>query len=139
MLVNEQGTICGPELENSLPSTSRFRRLAQNNTLVDGPSLTGYYTSCPAMDREGTTVFRRDGKLLAVDADLASHELFAMGDDRNVMGRTLLLYDGRVVVSLDSKVLAFHSPLGPLTEGPLVMRGCESSGKSCDGPFRPAC
>ncbi|WP_406503819.1 hypothetical protein [Streptomyces sp. NBC_01602] len=96
MLVNEQGTICGPELENSLPSTSRFRRLAQNNTLVDGPSLTGYYTSCPAMDREGTTVFRRDGKLLAVDADLASHELFAMGDDRNVMGRTLLLYDGRV-------------------------------------------
>ncbi|MGC5006729.1 hypothetical protein [Streptomyces sp. DT203] len=139
MLVNEQGTICGPELENSLPSTSRFRRLAQNNTLVDGPSLTGYYTSYPAMDREGTTVFWRDGKLLAVDADLASHELFAMGDDRNVMGRTLLLDDGRVVVSLDSEVLAFHSPLGPLTEGPLAMRGCESSGKSCDGPFRPAC
>ncbi|MGW9133043.1 hypothetical protein [Streptomyces sp. NPDC055681] len=63
-------------------------------------------------------MFWRDGKLLAVDADLASHELFAMGDDRNAMGRTLLLDDGRVVVSLDSKVLAFHSRLGPLTEGP---------------------
>ncbi|MEB3963145.1 hypothetical protein OKJ48_23290 [Streptomyces kunmingensis] len=118
MLVNEQGTICGPELENVLPSTSRFRRLAQGNTLVDGPSLTGYYTSCPAMDREGTTVFWRDGKLLAVDADLALHELFAMGDDRNVMGRTLLLADGRVVVSLNSEVLVFHSPLGHLAEGP---------------------
>ncbi|MFD8967811.1 hypothetical protein ACFV0C_22915 [Streptomyces sp. NPDC059568] len=118
MLVNGQGTICGPELENRLPSTSRFRRLAQGNTLVDGPSLTGYYTSCPAMDREGTTVFWRDGKLLAVDADLASHELFAMDDSRNIMGRTLLLGDGRVVVSLGSEVLSFRSALGPLAEGP---------------------
>ncbi|MFC9249508.1 hypothetical protein ACFT7S_37320 [Streptomyces sp. NPDC057136] len=118
MLVKGQCTICGPELENGLPSTSRFRRLAQDNTLVDGPSLTGYYTSCPAMDREGTTVFWRDGQLLAVDADLASHELFAMDDGQNVMGRTLLLGDGRVVVSLDSEVLAFHSSLSPLAEGP---------------------
>ncbi|MFE7265561.1 hypothetical protein ACFU9B_26325 [Streptomyces sp. NPDC057592] len=118
MLVDGRGTICGPELENRLPSRSRFRQLAPDNTLVDGPALTGYYTSCPAMDREGTVVFWRDGKLLAVDADLVSHELFAMDDSRNVMGRTLLLGEGRVVVSLDSEVLAFHSPLGPLAEGP---------------------
>ncbi|MGW6742009.1 hypothetical protein ACWGDX_15000 [Streptomyces sp. NPDC055025] len=118
MLIDSRGTICGPELENQLPSTSLFRRLAPDNTLVDGPPLTGYYTSYPAIDREGTTVFWRDGKLLAVDADLDSHELFAMDDSRNIMGRTLLLGDGRVVVSLDSEVLAFHSPLGPLAEGP---------------------
>ncbi|MEV6165054.1 hypothetical protein AB0L71_24655 [Streptomyces sp. NPDC052052] len=118
MLVDSRGTVCGPELENCLPSKSRFRRLAPDNTLVDGPPLTGYYTSYPAMDREGTAVFWRDGKLLAVDADLDAHELFAMDDSRNVMNRTLLLGDGRVVVSLDSEVLTFHSPLGPLAEGP---------------------
>ncbi|WP_405985580.1 hypothetical protein [Streptomyces sp. NBC_00872] len=39
MLVNGQGTICGPELKNGLPSTSRFRRLAEGNTLVDGPAV----------------------------------------------------------------------------------------------------
>ncbi|MFF8846474.1 hypothetical protein ACF08N_27790 [Streptomyces sp. NPDC015127] len=118
LLVNDKGIICGPELENVLPSKSRFRRLASNNTLKDGPSLTGYYTSFPAMDHEGTTVFWRDGKLLAIDADLAAHELFAMDDDRKVIGRALLLDDGRVVVSLDSEVLAFRSPLGRLAEGP---------------------
>ncbi|MFG3286299.1 hypothetical protein [Streptomyces sp. NPDC048111] len=118
MLIDGRGTICGPELENRLPSTSRFRRLLPDSKLVDGPPLTGYYTSYPAMDREGTAVFWRDGKLLAVDADLDSHELFAMDDNRNIMGRTLLLGDGRVVVSLDNEVLTFHSPLGPLAEGP---------------------
>lgn len=118
MLVDGRGTICGPELANHLPSTSRFRRLAPDSTLVDGPPLTGYYTSFPAMDREGTVVFWRDGKLLAVDAGLKAHELFAMDDSRDVMGRTLLLREGRVVVSLGSEVLTFHSPLGPLAEGP---------------------
>ncbi|WP_327350346.1 hypothetical protein [Streptomyces sp. NBC_01304] len=118
MLVNGRGAICGPELENCLPSKSRFRRLAPDNTLMDGPLLTGYYTSYPAMDREGTAVFWRDGRLLAIDADLAAHELFAMDDSRNSMGRTLLLDDGRVVVSLGSEILSFHSPLGSLAEGP---------------------
>ncbi|CAM5262045.1 putative protein OS=Streptomyces microflavus OX=1919 GN=Smic_43830 PE=4 SV=1 [Streptomyces microflavus] len=66
--------VCGPELENCLPSTSRFRQLAPDNTLVDGPPLTGYYTSYPSMDQAGTTVFWRNGRLLAVDADLTPHE-----------------------------------------------------------------
>ncbi|MFG2123633.1 hypothetical protein [Streptomyces sp. NPDC048710] len=118
MLVNAQGTVCGPELENVLPSRSRFRRLAPDNTLVDGPPLTGCYTSYPAMDSEGTTVFWRDGKLLAVDVDLTAHELFAMGDDNKVIGRALLLGEGRVVVSLGSEVLTFHTPLGPPDKGP---------------------
>lgn len=85
---------------------------------MDGPTLTGYYTSHPAMDCEGTTVFRRDGKLLAVDTDLAGHELFAMDDSRAVIGRALLLSEGSVVVSLDDEVLVFRTPLGPLAEGP---------------------
>ncbi|WP_234362305.1 hypothetical protein [Streptomyces sp. IMTB 1903] len=85
---------------------------------MDGPALTGYYTSHPAMDCEGTTVFWRDGKLLAVDADLAGHELFAMDDSRTVIGRALLLSERSVAVSLDNEVLVFRTPLGPLAEGP---------------------
>ncbi|WP_078096083.1 hypothetical protein [Streptomyces sp. fd1-xmd] len=118
MLVDRNGSVSGPELENHLPSRSRFRRLTPDNTLVDGPALTGYYTSHPAMDCEGTTVFWRDGKLLAVDADLAGHELFAMDDSRTVIGRALLLSEGSVAVSLDNEVLVFRAPLGPLAEGP---------------------
>ncbi|MEV8406817.1 hypothetical protein AB0R12_13665 [Streptomyces niveus] len=118
MLVGKNGGVCGPELENSLPSRSRFRRLAPDNSLVDGPPLTGYYTSYPAMDCEGTAVFWRDGKLLAVDTDLAGRELFAMDDSRAVIGRALLLSEGNVVVSLDNEVLVFLTPLGSLAEGP---------------------
>ncbi|NEB99412.1 hypothetical protein G3I37_31095 [Streptomyces anulatus] len=118
MLVDKNGGVCGPELENSLPSRSRFRRLAPDNSLVDGPPLTGYYSSYPAMDCEGTAVFWRDGKLLAVDTDLAGHELFAMDDSRAVIGRALLLSEGNVVVSLDNEVLVFRTPLGSLAEGP---------------------
>ncbi|MFD0141461.1 hypothetical protein ACFVGW_03515 [Streptomyces sp. NPDC127129] len=118
MLVDKNGSISGPKLENNLPSRSRFRRLASDNTLVDGPALTGYYTSYPAMDCEGIMVFWRDGKLLAVDADLAGRELFAMDDSRALIGRALLLSGGSVVVSLDNEVLVFRTPLGPLAEGP---------------------
>ncbi|MEV7309835.1 hypothetical protein AB0N67_26700 [Streptomyces microflavus] len=118
MLVNGRGTVCGPELENCLPSTSRFRQLAPDNTLVDGPPLTGHYTSYPSMDQAGTSVFWRNGRLLAVDADLTPHELFAMDDSGSVLGRTLLMDDGLVVTSLGSEVVAFRTQLGPLTEGP---------------------
>ncbi|WP_326674950.1 hypothetical protein [Streptomyces sp. NBC_01237] len=118
MLVDRNGRVSGPELENHLPSRSRFQRLAPDNTLVDGPALTGYYTSHPAMDCEGTTVFWRDGKLLTVDTDLAGHELFAMDDSRAVIGRALLLSAGNVAISLDNEVLVFRTPLGPLAEGP---------------------
>ncbi|WP_053703578.1 hypothetical protein [Streptomyces sp. WM6368] len=118
MLVDKNGSASGPELENCLPSGSRFRRLAPDISLVDGPTLTGYYTSYPAMDCEGTAVFWRDGKLLAVDADLAGHELFAMDDSRAIIGRALLLDEGNVAISLDNEVLVFRTPLGPLAEGP---------------------
>lgn len=74
MFVDKSGSASRPELESRLSSRSRFRRLVPGNALGDGQALTGYSTSDPAMDCEGTTVFRRDGKLLAVDKDLAGHE-----------------------------------------------------------------
>ncbi|GAA3125108.1 hypothetical protein [Streptomyces goshikiensis] len=36
MLVDKNGSASGPELENRLPSRSCFRRLAPDNSLVDG-------------------------------------------------------------------------------------------------------
>lgn len=53
-----------------------------------------------------------------MDADLVEHELFRMEDSRAVIGRALLLGEGRVVLSLDSEVLVFRTPLGSLAEGP---------------------
>ncbi|MFE3991732.1 hypothetical protein ACFXPW_08585 [Streptomyces goshikiensis] len=90
---------------------------------MDEPALTGYYTSYPAMDCEGTAVFWRAAKLLAVDTDLAGHELFAMDDSRAVIGRALPLSEGSVVVSVDDEVLVFRTPLGPL-----AVRGSEAPG-----------
>ncbi|MFD3874734.1 hypothetical protein [Streptomyces sp. NPDC058623] len=95
---------------------------------MDGPGLTGYHTSHLAMDSEGTTVFWRDGKLLAVDKDLAGHELFAMGDSRDIVGRTLLLDEGSVALSLDDEVLVFRTPLGPLAEKPWPCGGANLQG-----------
>lgn len=118
MLVDKNGSASGPELENSLPWRSCFRRLAPDNTRVDGPPLTGYYTSHPAMDCEGTTVFWRDGKLLAVDKDLAGHELFPMDDNRDVIGRTLLLNAGLAAISLDNGVLVSVHRWAPWLKAP---------------------
>ena len=62
-LVDRHGSIRGPEYENVLPSRSLFRGLADDGTLVDGPALSGYYTTYPALDSSGTAVFWRDGRL----------------------------------------------------------------------------
>lgn len=114
MLVNASGAIRGPELENRLPSHSRFRELTGTGALVDGPALTGYYTSYPALDCAGTAVFWRDGRLLAIDSSLGQQEYFATDDSRNVMSRTLLLDSGQIAFALDSELLLFQTPLGPL-------------------------
>lgn len=118
-LVDRHGGIRGPESENRLPSRSRFRGLGQDGSLRDGPPLSGYYTTYPALDRDGTAVFWRDGKLLTVDAGFLGRELFARPDDRGVMSRVLLLAGGQVVFALDSELLFFRDTgLGPLDAGP---------------------
>jgi hypothetical protein len=119
MLVDRHGHIRGPESENVLPSRSRFRGLGPGGgTLRDGPRLSGYYTTYPALDRDGTAVFWRDGRLLAVDADFEMHELFAIHDERSVMSRILLLDQGRVVFALQDELVIFgDTGLGPLDTG----------------------
>ncbi|GAB7189054.1 hypothetical protein ATKI12_8885 [Kitasatospora sp. Ki12] len=117
MLVDASGAARGPELQNHRPSCSRFRGLTDLGTLVDGPVLTGYYTSYPALDCAGTAVFWRDGRLLAIDSSLGQQEYCATGDSRRIMSRTLLLDSGQVAFALDDELLLFQTPLGPLAAG----------------------
>ncbi|WP_052720088.1 hypothetical protein [Actinoplanes rectilineatus] len=81
--------------------------------------MSGYHTTHPALDADGTAVFWRDGRLLAVDADLQARTLYAQNDDRSVMSRILLLDQGRVVFTLHDELFLFHGTgLGPLDDGP---------------------
>ncbi|WP_031157927.1 hypothetical protein [Streptomyces erythrochromogenes] len=118
MTVDGLGTVRGLSLSVTPSSTSRFRRLTNSNGRVDGPHLADRHISHPAVDTNGTTVFWHDGKLVAVDSDMALRELFVSDDDRNVPGRTLLLGGGLVVQSLGSEILAFRTDLAALADGP---------------------
>lgn len=115
-LVDRHGGIRGPEFENVLPSRSRFRVLGGD---PGGPRLSGYYTTYPALDRDGTTVFFRDGRLVTVDAGLRLREVFALpGDERSVMSRILLLDRGRVLFALNSDLFVVDTGLAGLDTGP---------------------
>ncbi|MBB1154422.1 hypothetical protein H4281_14870 [Amycolatopsis sp. DR6-1] len=119
LLIDRNGGIRGPESENIRRLRSRFRGLAEDGTLFGGPLLRDYYTTYPALDRNGTAVFWREGQLIAVDTDFYLRVLFASEDERAVMSRVLLLADGQVVFSLGSDLLIFRDTgLGPLDDGP---------------------
>ncbi|MFI6713277.1 hypothetical protein ACIBF7_43080 [Nonomuraea sp. NPDC050478] len=119
-LVNHKGRIVGPEFENRTPSRSHFVALEPNGAVRKGPHLPGYYTSYPVLDSDGTAVFWRDGRLLAVTADLHARELHAAPDDqRNIMSRTLILEHGQIVFALDDELLLISGTgLSPMDAGP---------------------
>lgn len=126
MLIDTEGMISGPEALYVLESESapaprpHFVRLDPGgNAVQQGPALSGYHTTYPALDCDGTAVFWRDGRLRALDADLEERELFAAGnDDQKVMRRVLLLEDGHVVFALNDELMIFRETgLGPLNEG----------------------
>ncbi|MCX5097207.1 hypothetical protein OOK36_52800 [Streptomyces sp. NBC_00365] len=119
LLIDRHGAISGTESENVTPSRSRFVGLGPDGTVRRGPALSGYYTTYPALDREGTAVFWRDGRLLAVDADFQMRELFALEDEkRAVMSRIMLLDQGQVAFALHDELFILRSTdLGPLDSG----------------------
>lgn len=108
LLIDGHGNIRGPEHENVLASRSRFRGLAPDGTLRDGPPLSGYDTTYPALDSSGTAVFWRDGRLVTVDANFQLGEPFTQANKQAVMSRVMLLADGQVVFALHSELLIFR-------------------------------
>ncbi|MFC7676720.1 hypothetical protein ACFQWH_26810 [Mycolicibacterium sp. GCM10028919] len=119
MLVDNEGVISGPESENVLPSRSQFVRFGSDGGVQRGPPLSGYYTTYPALDSDGTAVFWRDGALRAVDADLRVRELHSTRHGQHaVPSRVLLLEDGHVVFALNDELLILREPgLRKLSDG----------------------
>jgi hypothetical protein len=117
MLTDHAGKLLGIELDNRTAAQQRLRILGSDGTLSDGPVLTGYQTTHPALDRNGTAAFWRDGRLLAVDSELTLRELFTTNDDRSfASSRLLLLEDGIVAFMLGGDLFIFRTTLGPLDD-----------------------
>lgn len=121
LLIDERGDVRGPESENVLPSRSRFVGLAPDGAGVrQGPPLSGYYTTYPALDEYGTAVFWRDGGLHAVTSDYEMRTLHeSAGAERGVWGRTLLMEEGRSVIHVRDELWTFTGTgLGALAKAP---------------------
>jgi hypothetical protein len=130
LVVDHNGTIRGPESENNVPSRSDFVVLKANGRVTHGPALTGYYTSYPAIDEHGASVFWRDGRLVTVDSDLKMRTVLSLTtseDDRVWPSRVLLLADGLVafalgdyqglVAGVEELILVENTDLGSLDGG----------------------
>lgn len=119
LLVDEHGDIRGPESENIEPSRSRFVSLSPDGVGVrQGPALSEYYTTYPALDEHGTAVFWRDGRLRMVSSDFVMRVPPIWGTVPNASGRTLLL-DGLVAVHAEHDLWLFGAmDLGALARGP---------------------
>jgi hypothetical protein len=117
MLTDRSGNLLGIELDNRTAAQQRLRILGADGTLSDGPALTGYHTTHPALDRDGTAVFWRNGRLLAVDSELTLRELFTAKDESSIASsRVLLLEDGIVAFMLSGDLFVFRTTLGPLDD-----------------------
>ena len=109
LLIDRHGDIRGPESENITPSRSRFVTLEPNGTVTNGPPLSAYYTSFPAVDERGTTVFWRNGQLLAIEQDLTVRVLFEFPADEDYgpwPSNILLMSEGRVAFAMSGRVEA---------------------------------
>jgi hypothetical protein len=116
MVVDRHGAIRGAEREDALPSRSRFCTLEPDGTVTRGPALSGCYTAHPALDRNGTAVFFRDGRLVSVDARFRLEDLFHVRAPNAAMGRILLLDGGIVAFTLGGELLIFRTGLAALEE-----------------------
>ncbi len=117
MLIDRAGKLLGIELDNRAGAQPRQRAMERDGSLSDGPVLAGVSTTHPALDRDGTAVFWRNGKLLAVDAGLTRHELFSeKSESSSTASRTLLLEDGIVTFALNGDLLIFRTGLGSLED-----------------------
>ncbi|MEU6849005.1 hypothetical protein ABZ901_03585 [Actinacidiphila alni] len=113
LTIGADGTTSIVEMENQLPSRSKFRRLEPDGTLSSGPDLPGYHTAPAAVDETGTTVYWRDGQLTSVDTKLRSLPLAGLPGS-GITSRILILDNGLVALTLDKDLHLVRTPLAPL-------------------------
>lgn len=117
MLADRTGRLLGVELDGRTAARPRLRVMGRDGGLSDGPRLTGHHTTHPALDRDGTAVFWRDGKLATIDAEFTPRELLTAKDEHSfVSGRVLLLEDGIVAFNLSEELFLLRTALGPLED-----------------------
>jgi hypothetical protein len=120
LILDEDGLVRSVEMENCLPSRMRFVTLHDDGTVGDGPLLEGYYTSYPAISREGVVAFWRNGELVLIDDKMVREVIYSdpIAAPQAVIGRMLLLPDGSLVFSVGHEVWIVDAGLGSLAESP---------------------
>jgi hypothetical protein len=117
MVIDHAGKLLGIELDTRSTAQPKLRVMERDGSHSAGPALAGRNMTHPALDRDGTAVFWRDGRLLAIDTGLTLHELFSGKDEGSpYLSRTLLLQDGMVAFAMNGDVLLCRTALGPLEE-----------------------
>ena len=115
-LIDRAGNPFVVEFDNRATAQQRFRLMARDGSLSDGPVLTGRNTAHPALDRNGTAVLWRNRSLLIIDEGRIVRELFRERENVSYISRVLLLEDGIVALGLDGDLLIFRTALGPLED-----------------------
>jgi hypothetical protein len=114
MLIDRAGKLLAVECDNRVAARPRIHVMGGDGSLSGGPEMAGYGMAHPALDCRGNAVLWRDGRLLAVDAELAVRELHSAKDEAAVASRVLLLEGGIVALALDGALVIFRTGLAEL-------------------------
>lgn len=120
LVIDAKGQVRSVEMENCLPSRMRFVGLQDDGGVDGGLPLEGYDTTYPAISREGTVAFWRDGELILVGAGMQKEVLYSdkKAAEQGEMSRMVLSPDGRLVFSVGQEVWIFDAGLGSLAVSP---------------------
>src|SRR5205823_2388561 len=96
----------------------RFVTLRDDGSLDRGALLDGYYTTYPAISREGVVAFWRDGELVLIDDRMVKDVIYSdpAAAEQGVMSRMLLTPGGSLVFSVGHEVWIVDAGLGSLAE-----------------------
>jgi hypothetical protein len=119
-VIDEGGRVRSVEIENCLPSRMRFVTWHEDGSVGDGPSLDEYYTTYPAISRNGVVAFWRNGELVLIDDRMVKEVIYSdpIAAKQGVMSRMLLSPDGSLVFSVGHEVWIVNAGLGSLAESP---------------------
>ncbi|SIN93817.1 hypothetical protein SAMN05444166_1697 [Singulisphaera sp. GP187] len=118
LVIDEQGRVRSLEMENRLPSRMRFVTLQDDGGVGNGPLLDGYYSSYPAISREGVVAFWRNGELVLIDDTMTKVVIYSdpLAAEQGLIGRMLLSPGGSLVFSVGYEADFAGEGLGSLAE-----------------------